>query len=251
MFRKLLFIVLLIQCLIAPADASNYEVGDTLNVMSTNGLNVRRGPSINSEKIHKIEYQDKVVVTDVFGWSHKQVIGHLNGHWIKVSMDGREGYIFDSYLTKLPIPESEPPVRCGYDFSYSFMHYCSNQIGFVGDKIQTDHPKSWKVPLSNADTLFHHQYYEGASYELVSSNLRIEEAHALLRAMVENNFDCEGNLSEFARDLLKNFRFHRQQGQLHKIDHGVRNFPLAVGRYFEINKMGDGRVSLKVNFPCC
>ncbi|CAL2055460.1 SH3 domain-containing protein [Tenacibaculum sp. 190524A05c] len=67
------------------------------------GLNVRNKPSVEGEKITKLEYNEKVYVTDTL---QSQVIGKLKGEWLEITLPVGDGYIFSPYISKSPNSKS-------------------------------------------------------------------------------------------------------------------------------------------------
>ena len=83
--------------------ASNYEVGDTLNVFAINGLNLRSNQNLKSEVIKIIGFGEKVIIKSEAIKS--DTIDFRFGNWIKVStLDQTTGYIFDPFISNFPIP---------------------------------------------------------------------------------------------------------------------------------------------------
>ena len=92
----------------------NYQYGDTLEVWATSGLNMREGPGTDFPKITKLEYGTQVEVIDnyiqstpldlnVFKRNKKTDAFTMHGFWVRVKIGRQEGYVFDGYLSRLPV----------------------------------------------------------------------------------------------------------------------------------------------------
>ena len=106
---KKLFLILLIVFNIKSLNAAeNYRFGDRLFVASPKGLNLRAEPFPTSKILAELRYNsqitiiDKLPFTKSFTYSVTNFGGdtlQLKGHWVKVSFDNLEGYVFDGNLT--------------------------------------------------------------------------------------------------------------------------------------------------------
>jgi len=72
-------------------------------INAKSGLNVREKPSIKGEKLTKLNYNEKVYVTDTL---QVATIGKVTGKWLEIQFPGIKGYIFSPYISKLPNSKS-------------------------------------------------------------------------------------------------------------------------------------------------
>ena len=104
----------------------NYSENDTLNVLAINGLNIRMAMNGGSEKVGNIKYGESIIIKNTFNFSHKDTIESRTGNWVKISYKEKTGFVFDGYLSKLPVPklidseESEPYPRMRNYLSSNF-----------------------------------------------------------------------------------------------------------------------------------
>lgn len=103
-----------------------FRPADTLYVWAKSGLNMREFPVRDSKKIKSIPFSEKVVAIGYDGGgSFSQLISEketlfkdtpspvkapafsLIGLWLKVKHGNDEGYVFDAYLSSLPLPKLE------------------------------------------------------------------------------------------------------------------------------------------------
>ncbi len=84
---------------------TQYQIGDTLQVWSKTGLNLRTQPSINGSILMTLNPGEKVTVigktsisysSNLFSHSEKEFL--IKGNWMLVSTSSFEGYVFDAYL---------------------------------------------------------------------------------------------------------------------------------------------------------
>ncbi len=97
-----------------------FSNGDTLYVTATprqpstneyhfSGMELFREPDLNSRIITTLPYGAKVTAKDT-PLTNEILLGDgLTGLWLKVEYMGRDGFVFDAYLSKLPPPPEETP----------------------------------------------------------------------------------------------------------------------------------------------
>lgn len=113
------FCFLLYACTPAPA-ISSYQSGDTLYVWAVSGLSLRQSPDLKAAKLDNIPHgaalvarNGKYSISDCPPVQVEAVPGHKNingvhppvvlqGCFIRVEFNGKKGYVFDGYLSKLP-----------------------------------------------------------------------------------------------------------------------------------------------------
>jgi hypothetical protein len=106
----------------------NYSENDTLNVLAINGLNIRMAKSGQSSKIGNIKYGESVIIKNTFKFAHKDTIERRTGNWIEINYKDKVGFVFDGYLSNLPVPklvdleENEPYFRMRNYLSLNFQN---------------------------------------------------------------------------------------------------------------------------------
>ncbi len=74
-----------------------YKEKQTSRMIDSN-VNVRSKPGLAGDKLGKLNYGDKIVIT---GQSAKRYnIDNYNGSWIEIEFNGQKGYIFEKYVYK-------------------------------------------------------------------------------------------------------------------------------------------------------
>ena len=115
---------------------STIQANDTLptllNVVAPSGLKLRANPGSGGEVLTIIP--SKSVVLRIDNELHLPVedeINYIRGEWIYISYLGEEGYVFDGFLSRLPIPIHEfEKTQFDLDLIYpleSWMEY--HQLG--------------------------------------------------------------------------------------------------------------------------
>ena len=74
-----------------------YKEKQTSRMIDSN-VNVRSKPGLAGDKLGKLNYGDKIVIT---GQSAKRYyIDNYNGSWLEIDFNGQKGYIFEKYVYK-------------------------------------------------------------------------------------------------------------------------------------------------------
>lgn len=102
-------LILLFTSTFLTAGLPVYSEGDQLTVIARSGLHLRMEPSVNGRVLRTLKYGDQVCIERMFQAEDtlRQRIGWTNGRWVLVSYLGTEGYLFDGYLSSLPLPNHE------------------------------------------------------------------------------------------------------------------------------------------------
>ncbi len=120
LFRFLVTSLFFCQQISSALAIREYLAGDTLYVWAASGLSLRREADLNAEKLLSIPYGTPIIVqSDKFtnvtddvrvevapGYIMNDSVSpavHLNGRFAKVTYRGKTGYLFDGYLSKLPV----------------------------------------------------------------------------------------------------------------------------------------------------
>lgn len=114
----------------------NYQAGDSLYVWAVSGLSMRTTPDLKGEKIMTISYGERIKIENKKGDLPRMKVllkkgrevneeegglpdrydgeriktipdFFIEGHWVKISYYGIEGYLFDGYLSSLPTLEGK------------------------------------------------------------------------------------------------------------------------------------------------
>lgn len=84
---------------------SHFDTGQQLQVVAHSGLTMRLLPNANSEALKVIPFGEKVkIVTEEMDTMVYQKIDWVSGNWVLISHEGDMGYVFDGFLSDLPLP---------------------------------------------------------------------------------------------------------------------------------------------------
>lgn len=106
MARFLIFCML--TSLALPIFGQSYTHNNTLRVNALNGLHLRQQASAKSASKKLLPYGEQVVVISETEGKQLSIDG-LTGTWVAVISNRDTGYVFDAYLTRLPLAPVELP----------------------------------------------------------------------------------------------------------------------------------------------
>ena len=203
---KLKFIITIFLAIILSefSIANFYKKGDTLHVWATSGLNMREGPGTDFPKMKKLDYGDKVQVIDdylrstplnitVIKKSQKSAAYVMKGHWVRVIIGSQEGYVFDGYLSRLPILKKRKTTNSHEIPFESFLTYAEREFGieyFEYDSSEVKNFRSHHIYKNG----FERKIANGSCYEysLELTGLQSNEAYLIFNLM----YGFEKNLKE-------------------------------------------------------
>ena len=165
------------------APTGRFKAGDQLSVLAKSGIVLREKPDPNGNKLSTIAYGQKVSVVNGNGATFKVEVCKgfdINGNWIKVTAAGKEGYVFDGFLSKLDAPKSDP--------FETIMKGAKSTAKSSSNPSETD--KSSYVWFKEVETFDNGASYETQAYEgggkmvqrFPSTLITIEEAYLCLNA---------------------------------------------------------------------
>ncbi len=211
---------------------STYDWGDTLHVWATSGLNMREGPGTDFPKMKKLEYGDKVQVIDdylrstplnitVVKKSKDSDAFVMKGHWVRVIIGSQEGYVFDGYLSRLPVikikqkSKNEPLKK--YVVSENILFYVGRNFSKIKETEVGD--------LENGEEDFTHTiYYEKDIEYFTGGNKACGWEGLIIKNM----------------SLNEAFLF---LSVVHQLEFQIQKYP-SFEFYFKKNKKGEIQISL-------
>ena len=199
---KSLPLLMLICCFFVNSGIAqeNYHVGDTLTVVSIDGLNIRRQPTLNSEIIGVLSYGDKVAVKAASNSDSLIIINALEGRWIEARTEIGDGYLLDAYLSTVPVINLEN--RGGSIFNeleaFVFANYEIVDTAHYNNGIDGESRHEMWIYYIQGGQYIRHFYWESYEYEIQFENTRTAEGVTFLAALL---FKC-GLLSEKIKEKL-------------------------------------------------
>jgi hypothetical protein len=201
MIKQFLIVLFLAQIIGLAAQTSRFKEGETLYVWASSGLNMRDKPDAKATKITSIPFGTKVIVQPNIGikipFEVEEFKGFtVKGYWLLVKYGTTEGWIFDGFLSRLPMPTKKK--------EYGDINEYLAELKKVGGKSQI---KKCEEPDWKNDTCEFTQKYElgiiytdithpevGGSFLLRIPDGSIFEAYALIKFYY---YDAESDKIEF------------------------------------------------------
>jgi hypothetical protein len=166
----------------------NYSSNETLNVLAISGLKFRDKPEGNV--LQTIPYGSKVVTLESKNYDYPKTVEGIKGAWVKVNFSGNVGYVFDGFLSSLPVPSlSDKNLRTyvirefraiSNEIPLSFLK--NNELGESGSNVLF---LEWKNQKCAYEESF---YYEGGGESLCIPGVSMEEAYLLMRIIEREAF---------------------------------------------------------------
>lgn len=168
------------------SDQPTFTEGTELYVVASSGLTMRTNPDMRAKSVGVIPYGASVIAITQNDSLIKQRINWVEGSWIHVEYDGMQGYMFDGYLTDLPLPLYEFEMCAGdLDILYPLENYIDVNMELAhSDTSETLH-KTRMVKYDDAGNkmvrIMDDNFY---TMELYMSDVRIMDVYHLLMSMV-------------------------------------------------------------------
>ena len=165
-----------------------------------NGLNVRSGPSLDSAVVGKLAYGDPLGILSAEE-GNEAVIDGLAGKWVYIGSDLGRGWVFDAFVSPVPVFRDEPTV----------LHYaetCLRLFDTTYYRNQSDHESTSHSMTIIKDThgnqYVHHQFWEGCAHELRIAGL----SGAQWEVVASNYLRTLGYSVDQISEIRKNRRLH-------------------------------------------
>lgn len=224
------------------ASQPTFTEGTQLYVVANSGLTMRAEPTMQSESLGVVPFAASVIVMpqkDSVGTYQK--INWVEGQWLYVEHEGVTGYMFDGYLSDLPLP-SYDFEKCQLDLDLIYPLESWSEINLGLDKTDsltagtlekiTEHFESGDKMIK---TLRNDEY----KVELYLSDIRLMDAYHLLQSMIDGKKTIETfkELSTFIED---------REGELYKVTIDLDN-PVRLRKL----KNGDVKITIQtLNYVC-
>jgi len=133
--KKIIMLILAFTSLEFQAVASTFQ--EPQKVIALSGVKMRTAPSLSAKLVKIVGYGEEIHIIDTV--QGIQRIEWLEGHWVKGKVDGREGYVFNGFLSSLPIPMDEYELTSrDADAAYPIISWTENNFNLISkaDTIQ-------------------------------------------------------------------------------------------------------------------
>lgn len=231
---KNLIALLLILTFSISLNGNNEPVSPTtMHVYAYSGLKLRTQPTLNSEVVKVIPYGDKVTLIAKSG-TH-QVIEWMSGEWVKVTHGTDEGFIFEGFISELPIPNYKFEMsQNDLDLTYPLLAWAEYHFDEVKetDTIEKNDSHQIVQHLEKGITLTRKDSQYDFRVMMELSDTKIEDAYNLMKSML---------LTKAERLTFENktIFIHDNEGLMHRIKVNV-DYPV------EIKRMKNGNIKISV-----
>ncbi len=174
----------------ATTDTFGYErhTGESLIVHAIDGLKLRLEPSFQSRVITVLDYGEVLTQLGEVPGSELFSVGYTTGKWIHVDMNGLDGYVFDGFVSSLPIPEVLPHTEylIAVLEQYANLNFNLLSTDTIARSSEMDERFHVKYRFNFEDNIRmqHDSYWEYESVKLEFPNIRIMDAYLLVKALL-------------------------------------------------------------------
>lgn len=217
---------------------------ETVYVTAPSGLTLREAPNLHARIIEIIPFGESLnVIIEESVEMESQRIDWIDGQWIKVSFEGEEGFVFDGFLSHLPVPVLDfELVDSDLNFTYAFMSWMDYRFTEVlaPDTIQREdefirvihHFENDQQLIEKDDATFY-------MVDATLTNVRLTDVYHILLSMMPSKINRKyvEEQSIFIED---------ETGELEQIK-------LLLPNPVNISKRSDGTVNVKLysNYTGC
>lgn len=226
-FAIALMVVFYIQ--IWASSDQNFVEGSQLYVMANSGLTLREAPNKDAEILEVVDFGSIVHVLNQPDSVHfVEMINWVEGRWLFVEYDGVTGYMFDGYLSDLPLPIYDfEKCQLDLDLIYPLESWAEVNLGGSEIKlIEAGALKKITYDYIGGEKMVQSQKNESYKLELFLTEVRLMDAYHLLQSMI----DTKSRLETFKREsiFVKN-----REDELYKVkvnlDHPIEIRKLKTG----------------------
>ncbi len=158
-------------------------------VASLSGLSFRAEPKVSSDRIMLLPYGTKI--TNYHTTEFDTVIDGYQGSWLRVALNGKDGYIFSGYT--LPVI---PPTAA----TKSISHFLVENLGepISRDSFMRNEGDILKTTLYKKSVMYQESEDYITEYSIINLNLTVQEAYLLFYLLGEHI----KNLLFFEKNIL-------------------------------------------------
>ncbi|GAB3911993.1 SH3 domain-containing protein [Mucilaginibacter boryungensis] len=181
MYRIPLFFTFFL-CAVLNTAVAQFKPGDKPNVWRLEGVKLYAKPTLAAKVIRMIPYGKQIIIVEEIkaltlptkvtmvakgNIIHKPV--PIRGFWSKITVDGKQGYVFDGYLSSLPCPRVDA-TGCEETETYLRRNFGTPKVVAV----KRGNKKTYTYPNGN---ILITSYYDGCSDETITlKNITYREA---------------------------------------------------------------------------
>ncbi len=179
------YLILTLFCLSStlPISAQDVDMGDTLRVNALSGLHLRQQATTQSLSKKLLPYGHPVVVVSE-SKGKPVLLDGLTGNWVRASAGRDTGYVFNAYLTRLPVFMNKPVKD--QNLGASLEEYAFEKLGVLDSVYYTngaDGEPFHRMTIFNlrgGHQYIRHGFWENEEWELQLLNVRDSEGIQLI-----------------------------------------------------------------------
>jgi hypothetical protein len=193
------------------------DVKPELKVMSKSGLKLRLSPNLDSPVLEVIQYGETIFLEeDSINSREAFNVSWTKGKWIKVQYENQVGFVFDGFVSSLPVPlqDTEFAATIG-GLGEALYYWAYNNFDLISTDTLTDNDMALTTVTKLGDNeLFLHDTELTTRIDFQMKDIRIMDAYHLLESMMD---------SRSSRAVLKenSMFFSGVDGELNKIKIGM------------------------------
>jgi len=203
---------------LVPMDEHSTSLPETRYISAPSGLNFRAEPRLDAQKLGVIPFAQSVRSLAI---GAPLEVGGKQGAWEEVEYQGQRGYVFNVYLSVLPVPQT----IAGLDAKY-----CQGFIEFGHEPLLTKYVEQYLTPVSESVILWeadpnqeeNFSRHEMRRYDrgtVVFSNFYYEWSQTHLRVIGMHYHQAEAWVNALVQAVCPEQTYENIQGKVVKIDH--------------------------------
>ena len=216
--------------------------GTQLYVVANSGLTLRLEPNKNAESLGVAMFGSSVeVLNQPDSVQNIERLNWVEGKWIYVEYDGITGYMFDGYLSDLPMPIYDfEKCQLDLDLVYPLESWADVNLGKSNSKtVEAGMLKKVTETYLGGEKLVRSLKTDDYKLELYLNDVRLMDAYHLLQSMI----DSKSRLETFKEESTF---IEDREGELYKVKINLDN-PIVL------RKLKSGEVKIEIrsdNYMC-
>lgn len=237
--RQFIILALALTVSFSALLATNPSEGQLLSVIAPSGLSLRSAPGTESKVLDIIEMGEQVLILNSSEvTSIEDRIEWTNGKWILVRYNDIEGYVFDGYLTSLPIPTDNYELSYSLDLVDAMEAYMDIHKHLTSEPdtiLRSDGLAKVIYTFANGEKMVNSNHENFYKVDVYMNDIRIMDAYNLLQSMLVSKVDRQ----EFVNESVY---IEERTGDLSRIKINTDNSII-------IDKMPNGQIKISMYSP--
>ena len=212
---------------------ANTEPLESKYVYAFSGLKLRSLPGVEGDVIKVIPFGAKVQILEMTNL--EETIEWMQGSWVKVSHEGTSGYLFEGFISELPLPENSFEMsQNDLDLTYPILGWAEYNFDQVlkADTIEQVNLFKVKQYFENGTTISRVDNPHNFKVTMELENTKLNDVYNLLKSML----------------LTKNERveFDKQAVFIDSQNQGVDKIRINFEKPVIIKQLKNGKIKVTV-----